>query len=134
MRQNTTLLGLPKVTYACSRERRHCDCSLAVPHVPVPRVDNGENWRRALARSNSWTDSGSKVALSACEEDQAMSEAQVIIFPGVRAEQCAVNLAMQRSFQGAIGRNVVELRRLRLNRAFLKLNRLLTDDPPGARG
>jgi hypothetical protein len=64
-----------------------------------------------------------------------MSEAQVIIFPGVRAKQCAVNLAMQRSFQCAIGRNVVELRRVRLNRAFLKLNRLLTDDrraPPGA--
>jgi hypothetical protein len=81
--------------------------------------------------------SGSKVALTACEKDQAMSEAQVIIFPEVRAEQCAVNLAMQRSFQGAIGRNVVELRRVRLNRAFLKLNRLLTDDrraPPGARG
>ena len=44
---------------------------------------------------------------------------------------------MQRSFQGVIGRNVVELRRVRLNRAFLKLNRLLTDDRralPDARG
>ena len=82
MRQNTTLLGLHTVTYARSRERPVfsglCDCSLALPQVPAPRVDNGENWRGALARSNSWNDSGSRVALIACEKG-GMSEAQALV-------------------------------------------------------
>jgi hypothetical protein len=50
------------VTYARSRERPvftgHCDCSLAIPHVPAPRVDNGENRRSALVRSNSEVTAG----------------------------------------------------------------------------
>jgi len=129
MRQNTTLyLGYTQL-HTLAAESVHFS------HAIVTALWRSRTY--ALARSNSGETAGPVVAPTACEEGQAMSEAQVIIFPGVRAEQRAVNLAMQRSFQGAIGQNVMELRQVRLNRAFLKLNRLLTDDRralPGARG
>jgi hypothetical protein len=60
-------------------------------------------------------------------EKAAMMTTGIIILPVNCIKRNGVDLARQHQSQVGHSRNVVELRRARLNRAFERLNRLLDD-------
>jgi hypothetical protein len=58
-------------------------------------------------------------------EKAAMMKTEIIILPVICVKRSGVNLARQHLSRVGHSRNVVELRRVRLDRAFERLNRLL---------
>jgi hypothetical protein len=61
-------------------------------------------------------------------EKAAMMTTGIIILPVICIKRSGVDLARQHRSQVGDSRNVMELRRARLNRVFERLNRLLEDE------